>query len=77
MAAHTTGIRRRQPNDPHANASGSPDFGESSEAADPQVGDIMSKASLILVDDDRHVLNSMAGWLRTQDYQVDVASTVP
>lgn len=37
----------------------------------------MSKASLILVDDDRHVLNSMAGWLRTQDYQVDAASMVP
>ncbi len=37
----------------------------------------MSKASLILVDDDRHVLNSMAGWLRTLDYQVDAASMVP
>ncbi len=35
----------------------------------------MSKASLILIDDDRHVLDSMAGWLREQDYEVDTAAT--
>jgi DNA-binding NtrC family response regulator len=31
----------------------------------------MSKGSLLLVDDDRHVLTSMAEWLRTQSYGVD------
>jgi DNA-binding NtrC family response regulator len=35
----------------------------------------MTKASLILVDDDRSVLDSMAGWLREQGYQVEVAAT--
>jgi len=35
----------------------------------------MSKASLLLVDDDRHVLDSMAGWLREQSYDVDAVST--
>jgi DNA-binding NtrC family response regulator len=39
-----------------------------------QVELVMSKASLILVDDDRHVLHSMADWLREQGYDVDVAA---
>jgi DNA-binding NtrC family response regulator len=30
----------------------------------------MTKGSLLLVDDDRHVLDSMAGWLRQQAYDV-------
>ncbi len=34
----------------------------------------MTKGSLLLVDDDRHVLFSMAEWLRQQGYQVDTAS---
>jgi DNA-binding NtrC family response regulator len=34
----------------------------------------MKKGSLLLVDDDRHVLESMAVWLREQDYKVDVAA---
>jgi DNA-binding NtrC family response regulator len=34
----------------------------------------MRKGSLLLVDDDRHVLHSMADWLREQGYQVDVAT---
>ena len=34
----------------------------------------MKQGSLILVDDDRHVLDSMAGWLREQGYRVDVAA---
>jgi DNA-binding NtrC family response regulator len=34
----------------------------------------MIKGSLLLVDDDRHVLESMAGWLREQGYKVDVAA---
>ncbi|MBX7071813.1 MAG: sigma-54 dependent transcriptional regulator [Pirellulales bacterium] len=34
----------------------------------------MSKATLLLVDDDRHILNSMSEWLREQGYQVDTAS---
>ena len=32
------------------------------------------KGSLLLVDDDRHVLASMADWLRSLGYQVDTAS---
>ncbi len=35
----------------------------------------MSKGSLLLVDDDRHVLDSMAGWLREQDYDVTESAT--
>jgi len=35
----------------------------------------MTQASLLLVDDDRHILDSMAGWLREQGYQVDVAAS--
>ncbi len=35
----------------------------------------MNKATLLLVDDDRHVLDSMADWLREQGYQVDTAAT--
>ena len=34
----------------------------------------MKKGSLLLVDDDRHVLASMADWLREQGYRVDVAT---
>ena len=34
----------------------------------------MKKGSLLLVDDDRQVLTSMADWLRDQGYKVDVAS---
>ncbi len=33
----------------------------------------MKKGTLLLVDDDRHVLTSMADWLREQGYKVDVA----
>jgi DNA-binding NtrC family response regulator len=35
----------------------------------------MTNGSLLLVDDDRHVLDSMAGWLREQGYKVEVAGT--
>jgi DNA-binding NtrC family response regulator len=35
----------------------------------------MTKASLLLVDDDRHILASMSGWLREMGYQVDTASS--
>ena len=35
----------------------------------------MSKGSLLLVDDDRHVLESMAGWLRGQGYDVTESAT--
>ena len=31
----------------------------------------MTKGSLLLVDDDRHVLESMGQWLREQGYAVD------
>ncbi len=34
----------------------------------------MNKGSLLLVDDDRQVLDSMADWLREQGYQLDVAN---
>jgi len=34
----------------------------------------MKSGSLLLVDDDHHVLNSMADWLREQGYQVETAS---
>ncbi len=34
----------------------------------------MKKGSLLLVDDDRHVLQSMADWLRDQNYHVDTAT---
>ena len=37
----------------------------------------MKKGSLLLVDDDRHVLDSMADWLREQGYQLDVAAATP
>jgi DNA-binding NtrC family response regulator len=33
----------------------------------------MSQTSLLLVDDDRHVLDSMSGWLRSRGYRVDTA----
>jgi DNA-binding NtrC family response regulator len=35
----------------------------------------MAKATLLLVDDDRHVLHSMADWLREQGYQVETAAS--
>jgi DNA-binding NtrC family response regulator len=34
----------------------------------------MKKGSLLLVDDDRHVLHSMADWLREQGYKVETAT---
>ena len=34
----------------------------------------MKKDSLLLVDDDRQVLESMGGWLRDQGYQIDTAT---
>lgn len=36
----------------------------------------MKRGSLLLVDDDRHLLNSMAEWLREQGYRVDAAGTL-
>ncbi len=35
-----------------------------------------NQATLLLVDDDRHVLGSMADWLREQGYKVDTALTL-
>ncbi len=35
----------------------------------------MTKGSLLLVDDDRYLLDSMAGWLRQQGYEVMPAAT--
>jgi DNA-binding NtrC family response regulator len=34
----------------------------------------MTRGSLLLIDDDRHVLESMADWLREQGYKLDTAS---
>jgi len=36
----------------------------------------MKKPSLLLVDDDQHLLDSMAAWLREQGYAVSTSSTV-
>jgi len=36
----------------------------------------MNQQQLLLVDDDRHVLESMSGWLREIGYQVDTASNI-
>ena len=36
----------------------------------------MKPISLLLVDDDRHLLDSMASWLRDQGYEVQEASSV-
>jgi DNA-binding NtrC family response regulator len=35
-----------------------------------------NQATLLLVDDDRHVLNSMADWLREQGYKTDTAASL-
>jgi DNA-binding NtrC family response regulator len=35
----------------------------------------MKNGSLLLVDDDRHILESMGGWLREQGHKLDLAST--
>lgn len=35
----------------------------------------MKDASILLVDDDRHVLDSMSGWLRGQGFQLDAVSS--
>src|SRR5208283_5699307 len=35
-----------------------------------------NQATLLLVDDDRHVLNSMAEWLREQGYKTDTAASL-
>lgn len=35
----------------------------------------MNRGTLLLVDDDRHILESMADWLREQGYTVDTANT--
>jgi len=35
----------------------------------------MKSGSLLLVDDDRHILQSMAGWLQSQGFEVDTAAT--
>ncbi|MCE9608070.1 MAG: sigma-54 dependent transcriptional regulator [Planctomycetia bacterium] len=35
----------------------------------------MKRASLLLVDDDKHILDSMAGWLREQGYAVETAGS--
>lgn len=35
----------------------------------------MNRNAILLVDDDRHVLNSMAGWLREQNFDVTEAAT--
>jgi DNA-binding NtrC family response regulator len=34
----------------------------------------MNKPSLLLIDDDRHVLESMSDWLRSQGYELDAAA---
>lgn len=36
----------------------------------------MSQASILLVDDDRHVLESMSQWLRGKGYRVDTAAAI-
>ncbi|MHB1033335.1 MAG: sigma-54-dependent transcriptional regulator [Pirellulales bacterium] len=36
---------------------------------------MMKNGSLLLVDDDRHILESMGGWLREQGHKLDLAST--
>jgi DNA-binding NtrC family response regulator len=35
----------------------------------------MKRTAILLVDDDRHILESMAGWLREQGYGVDTADS--
>ena len=35
----------------------------------------MTKPRLLLVDDDRHVLESMADWLRSQGYDIDATAS--
>ena len=36
----------------------------------------MKRTTLLLVDDDKHILESMSGWLREQGYAVDTAASV-
>lgn len=36
----------------------------------------MKRPTILLVDDDRHILDSMADWLREQGFQVDTAASV-
>jgi len=36
---------------------------------------VAKHGSLLLVDDDRHILESMADWLREQGYELDTASS--
>src|SRR6476660_6034083 len=35
----------------------------------------MKRAKLLLVDDDRHILDSMGSWLQSQGYDLDRAAT--
>ncbi|HEX3869490.1 MAG TPA: response regulator, partial [Pirellulales bacterium] len=35
----------------------------------------MKRIAILLVDDDRHILESMAGWLREQGYTIDTADS--
>ena len=37
----------------------------------------MKRGSLLLVDDDRHLLESMADWLRSLGHQVETADSFP
>lgn len=36
---------------------------------------LMARASLLLIDDDRHILHAMGEWLREQGYQVETAAS--
>jgi DNA-binding NtrC family response regulator len=47
-----------------------------SRSAEAQDTPMKQRGTLLLVDDDRHVLASMADWLRDQGYQTDTAATL-